>query len=282
MRATTRRRLFTTIGTTAAVATIGIAAPASAAPAGLETVFGTEAGSSLDKTVAASCPAGKVVTGGGGFLTQSAAAGRVGLERLEPWANGSGFVAAMRETGPVNYTGDWGMTALAQCVPAPAGYQVVAATGAVGAEFVTASCGTKRVIGVGGRINGGFGDVVLDQVVPSSDLKSVTVRAVAVQGTAPTGWSATSFAVCATGPAGLERITATGSSASDPQDTRIVTCPAGKALYSAGADINAGNGQVLLTGVNVTAGVTVRSWANEDADGFAGSWKLTAYGICGS
>lgn len=283
MRATTRRGLYTAIGATAALATIGVAAPASAAPAGLETVFGTAAESSLDKTAIASCPAGKVVTGGGGYLPHSPATeGRVGLDRLEPLANGSGFVAAMRETGPANFAGTWGLTALAQCAPAPAGYQVVAVTGAVGAEFVTASCGTKRVIGMGGRINGGLGDVVLDQVVPSFDLKSVTVRAVAVQGTAPTGWSATSYAVCATGPAGLERITQTDSSASDPQANRTATCPAGKALYSAGADINAGNGQVLLTGVNVTADVSVRTWANEDADGFAGSWKLTAYGICGS
>ncbi|MFD2767525.1 hypothetical protein [Micromonospora eburnea] len=63
--------------------------------------------------------------------------------------------------------------------------------------LVTASCGTKKVVGVGGRINGGAGDVVLDQVVPSFDLASVTVRAVAVQSTAPAGWNATSFALCA-------------------------------------------------------------------------------------
>ncbi|MEW2428590.1 hypothetical protein AB0877_11295 [Micromonospora sp. NPDC047644] len=278
-----RGALAAVVSTAAVVAGLGWAAPASAEPAGLETVTQSAAESSLDKSAFASCPTGKVVTGGGGFLVSgSSANGRVGLDRLEPLANGSGFFVTMREVGPVNFAGDWALQALAQCATAPAGYQVVATTGAVGTEYVTASCGTKKVIGMGGRINSGLGDLVLDQVVPSSDLTSVTVRAVPVQGTSPSGWSATSIAVCANGPAGLERIVGTAPSASDSADTRVKTCPAGKGLYSAGADINAGNGQVLLTAVNITGGTTARVRAEEDADGFAGSWSLNAYGICGS
>ncbi|MCZ7436725.1 hypothetical protein O7598_10015 [Micromonospora sp. WMMC241] len=284
MRATKGRGVLTGVVSAAVVAAgLGWAAPAFATPAGLETVTQTAAESSADKSALASCPTGKVVTGGGGFLTAgSSAAGRVGLDRLEPLANGTGFIATMREAGPVNFAGDWGLQTLAQCATAPAGYQVVATTGAVGTEYVTASCGTKKVIGMGGRINSGLGDVVLDQVVPSFDLTSVTVRAVAVQGTSPAGWSATSIAVCATAPAGLERVVVTGAGASDPSDTHLKACPPGKGLYSAGADINAGNGQVLLTAINITGGNTVRVRADEDADGFAGSWSLSGYGICGS
>ncbi|MER7266721.1 hypothetical protein ABT344_00180 [Micromonospora carbonacea] len=284
MRVTKGRGALTAVASTAAVlATMGWAAPASADPAGLETVGTATAESSADKSAFAACPAGKVVTGGGGYLLAgSSAAGHVGLDRLEPLANGTGFSATMREVGPVNFAGDWGLQTLAQCATAPAGYQVVAATGAVGTEYVTASCGTKKVIGMGGRVNSGLGDVVLDQVVPSSDLTSVTVRAVAVQGTSPAGWSATAIAVCATAPAGLERVVTTGTGASNPSDSAVKACPAGKGLYSAGADINAGNGQVLLTAVNITGGDTVRVRADEDADGFAGSWSLNGYGICGS
>ncbi|MDG4809432.1 hypothetical protein O7634_22015 [Micromonospora sp. WMMD1120] len=284
MRATRRRGVLTAVVATAAVvAGLGWAAPASAVPAGLVTVAQSAAESSADKSAFASCPAGKVVTGGGGYLPAgSSAAGRVGLDRLEPLSNGTGFFVTMREVGPVNFAGDWGLQALAQCATAPAGYQVVAATGAVGTQYVTASCGTKKVIGMGGRINSGLGDVVLDQVVPSFDLASVTVRAVPVQGTSPAGWSATAVAVCATAPAGLERIARIGTSASDPSDSGLKACPAGKGLYSAGADINAGNGQVLLTAINITGGNTVRVRADEDADGLAGSWSLNGYGICGS
>jgi hypothetical protein len=270
-------------GVALALTGAGWAAPAAADPAGLETVVASLAVSSVDKGTTAACPTGKVVSGGGAFPhTALAAEGRIGLDRLEPLANGSGFVGTIREVGPTNYAGDWGLQVLAQCVPAPAGYQVVSTTGAAGTEYVTASCGTKKVIGTGGRINSGSGDVVLDQLVPSFDLSSVTVRGVPVQGTSPTGWSVTAFAVCATGPAGLERVALTGSNASDQQKTRVLTCPAGKALYGVGADISAGNGQVLLTGVNITGTNTLRAWANEDADGYAGAWSFNGYGICGS
>ncbi|HEY0698755.1 MAG TPA: hypothetical protein VGD43_13210 [Micromonospora sp.] len=261
----------------------GWATPAAADPVGIETAATTSTPASFDRTINTPCPAGKVVTGGGAYLTLSTAAqGHVGLDRHEPRANGRGFTAGMREAGAADYTDDWQMTTLAVCAPQPTGYQVVATTGAAGTEYVTASCGTKSVIGVGARVNSGFGNVLLDQVVPSADLKSVTARAVVVQGGAAAGWSLTTFAVCASAPAGLERISLAPAYASDSHQLTITSCPDGKALYSAGADIGAGNGQVLLSGVNMTAGDTVRVWADEDADGTAGTWNLVAYGICGS
>lgn len=268
-----------------ALGTVGVGwtAPASAAPAGLVLVGETTAESSSDKALSVSCPANKIVTGGGAYLTTSPDAwGRVGVDRLEPLANGSGFIATMREAGPVGYDGDWRFTTRAICVSPPSGYQVVAVTGAAGTQYVTASCGTKSVIGMGGRVNGGTGDVVLDQVVPSADLKSVTVRGVPVQGATTTGWSVTAFAVCATAVAGLERLSDTSPSDSGSHSIADVTCPDGKALYSVGADINVGNGQVLLSGVNIGPEYAVRVWADEDADGLAGNWTVAAYGICGS
>ncbi|MEV7231904.1 hypothetical protein AB0M79_33595 [Polymorphospora sp. NPDC051019] len=268
-----------------ALGTVGVGwtAPASADPAGLVLRGETTQENSSDKSLPVRCPANTVVSGGGAYLTTSPdAGGRVAVDRLEPLADGSGFVATMREAGPVDYTGDWRFTTRAICVSPPAGYQVVAVTGAVGTQYVTASCGTKSVIGMGGRVNGGAGDVVLDQVVPSFDLKSVTARGVAVQGATTPGWSVTAFAVCATGVAGLERLWDVSPSDSTPDNLASVTCPAGKALYSVGADINAGNGQVLLSGVNIGPEDTVRVWADEDADGLAGNWTVAAYGICGS
>jgi hypothetical protein len=261
---------------------VGPAAPASADPPGLEIVTSSSAETSADKTITASCPTGKVVSGGGGYLAASTGAkAHVALDRLEPLANGTGFAATMREAGPGSYSDDWTLSAVAACVTQPTGYQVVATTGAAETEYVTASCGTKSVIGMGGRVNSGFGDVVLDQVVPSSDLKSVTVRGVPVQGSTRTGWSVTAFAVCANTPAGLERITtAPSSSNSNSGQSRLLLCPTGKALYSAGVDINAGNGQVRLTAVNLIATDRIGVGANEDSDGYGGNWAVDAYGIC--
>ncbi|MGI5212254.1 hypothetical protein [Plantactinospora sp. CA-290183] len=265
-------------------AALGPVAPAAADPVGLEKVGFTTGATSADKSVSVSCPAGKVVTGGGGYLTASPAAlGQVALDRLEPLAGGSGFFATMREAGDDNFLGTWKLTGQAVCAPAPAGWQIVSVTGAAETEYVTASCGTKRVIGTGARVNGGAGNVVLDQVQPSADLRTVRARGVPIPGAdVPAGWSVTTFAVCATQPAGLERISFPAGPDEEGEAALMQSCPAGKALYGTGADINAGNGQVLLSGVNVSTLEDTSAWANEDGAGPPNSWTLTGYGICAS
>jgi len=275
-------RLAGIVGVVVAVGVIP-AAPALADPAGLVLTGANSVENSSDKLVTALCPTGKVVSGGGGYLVANPAArGRVALDRLEPLASGAGFTAVMREAGPTDYLGDWALTAKAHCVTQPAGYQVVAVTGPAEEQYVTASCGTKRVIGMGGRVNGGGGgDVVLDQVVPSFDLKSVTVRGFPVPNSQTNGWTVTSFAVCATAPPVLTRLTLATVSSSDADQSVSTSCPAGQALYSLGADIQAANGEVLLTGVNNGPADVVRVWANEYAGGWSGNWTIRAYGICG-
>lgn len=83
--------------------------------------------SSVDKTVAVTCPAGKVVTGGGGYLASPSEPheGMVGLDRLEPLNSGSGFVATMREVVPDSH--DWQPNADALCATHPARHQHPAA-----------------------------------------------------------------------------------------------------------------------------------------------------------
>ena len=261
----------------------GPATPAFADPAGLVLEGETSISNNSDKTIKATCPSGKVVTGGGGYLTLSQAAeAHVALDRLEPAADGSGFTATMRKVD--GYGGNWMVTALAICAPAPAGWQVVSSTGANQDQYVTTpSCGAgKSVIGMGGRINGGSGEVVLDDVQPAFDLKTVTVRGVAIPGGADNTWTVTAFAVCANTPPGLERVALVSAYHDDPELTLVKGCPAGKALYGAGAAIGAGNGAVLLNGVNIAPLDTVRTWAHEISGGDPGTWNLTAYGICGS
>ncbi|WP_422773401.1 hypothetical protein ACN28C_11050 [Plantactinospora sp. WMMC1484] len=273
-------------GVAVAVAMASVpAAPAAADPPGLVKVGVNSARNSIDKGVTARCPADTVVTGGGGYLAASGSAwGHVGIERFEPLAGGTGFAVTMREAGSVNFEGDWTLTGQAICAPAPAGWQVVAATGPAESQYVTASCGTKRVIGMGGRINGGgAGDVLLDQVVPAADLRSVTARGVEVPGSGPPpGWSVTAYAVCATNPAGLERISFSSSPDAAGHAGASQSCPAGKALYSAGSDIVAGNGAVLLSGVNIIDSDTTSAWADEYDGGPSNVWSFLGYGICGS
>jgi len=259
-----------------AAVTLGLPAPAGADPAGLEVRGSTTASTLLDKTATALCPAGKVASGGGGYLTASPGAnGLVALDRLEPLAGGAGFRAGMRNVG---VPPSWQLTAQAVCVPPPSGYQIVAVTGVVEDEYVTADCGQKMVIGMGGRINNGNGDVVLDQVVPSFTLDTVTVRGVRVKGTDLFGWTVTAFAICANSVPGIERIHLATFYSADDNKTVVTGCPAGKALYSAGGDVDAADGAAFLSGIHIAPTDTVHVWA----DGDDASWRVHAYGICGS
>jgi len=278
-----RRVRVAAVAALAAFTALGPASPAAADPPGLVTEIETSNYTSSHKTTKADCPAGTVVTGGGGYLTApNSPLGYAALYRMEPAWDGTGFWVGTEEI--VGFAADWRHTAIAMCAPQPPGWEILSSTGANQAQYVTTpTCGTGRsVIGVGGRVNGGLGQVILEDLTPSFDLKTVTVRGVAVPGATDDTWTVTAYAVCANTPAGLERISLTTSSSSDSQISAVKSCPAGKALYGGGIAVNAGNGNVLLSGVNITPIDTVRTWANEIAGGYANTWNLTAYGICGS
>lgn len=258
-------------------ATAAVTGPAAANPPGQVKVGATSALNSADKTVTATCPAGTVVTGGGGYVTNPGEAhwGLVGIDRLEPLNNGTGFVAGMREALPD--PASWKLSAVAMCATAPAGYDVVSATGAANATTVSVSCGTKSVIGVGGKINGGNGDVVLDQVQPSADLKTVTARGVPVAGGGVLPpWTVTTYAVCAN-VTGLSLVSIADPASGDGHKQLLKSCPVGVGLYSAGFTISSGAGAVFLSGLNPFNTQSFSVWA----DGTDPSWGLTGYGICG-
>ncbi|MFV2022859.1 hypothetical protein [Micromonospora sp. LOL_023] len=261
------------------LAGLGPAGPAAADPPGLVRVGATSASTSADKNMTVSCPSGTVVTGGGGYLTAPAAShlGLLSLDRLEPLNDGSGFVARMREVHPDG--GNWALTAEAMCAPAPPGWDVVSFTQAPNTQIASVSCGSKRVIGAGGRINNGFGDVVLDYVVPTADLTSVSVRGTVVPGTTPTNWSVTAFAVCAS-VRGVQRVEFANPLSADDSKSITGSCPAGTALYGIGGSVSGGGGEIFLDMVHAIGTDKVATRAS--ASGPVLPWALFAYGICAS
>lgn len=260
----------------AALAAVG-AGQASAA--GAVKVGATSASTSVNKNLTATCPAGTVVTGGGGYLTSPAGAhqGHVSLVRLEPLNSGAGFVAGMNEVGV--HLPNWQLSTDAICMPEPAGWDVISSTAPQNTQVSTVSCDTKNVIGVGGRINNGGGNVVLDYVVPSVNLKTVTVRGTVVSGN-PTGWSVTAFAVCANTSA-PDRVSFAAPTSSSPHVGLNWSCPAGDELYSAGAMVSPGSGEVFLSLVRTVTTTSFAVAADEDASGYGLNWTLVGYGICG-
>jgi len=73
---------------------------------------------------------------------------------------------------------------------------------------------------------------------------------------------------------------------SGPDSTELKTaeakCPAGTVVYGGGGDIVGGGHEVFLQQLD-TFGYTDRFFAqaHEDADGYAGSWTLYAWAVCG-
>lgn len=276
----TRAARVVAILAASALAGFGAAAPAAADPPGHVRVGFTTVSNTLDKTVTVACPPGTVVTGGGGYLTAPSdlVKGYIALDRLEPHDNGSGFTATLRKAQPT--LDPWRMTGEALCATPPPGWDVVPVTGGFSASTVTASCGAKNLIGIGGRINNGGGDVVLDQVVPSSTLRSVTVHGSLIPGRNRTNWSVTAFAVCATVSAQL--ITWSNPSSPDPSKSVSMSCANGQALYSIGAAILPGSGLVYLDLVHAIDTDSMSARGNKGAGVLpAPAWGLMGYGLCG-
>jgi hypothetical protein len=159
--------------------------------------------------------------------------------------------------------------------------ETLSATDSASTKSVTSSCPAgKQVLGGGGDVISGSGQVIFDDLTPAADLKSVTVKGAEDETGFAAGWTVRALAICATPPPGLQRVSAT-SPLNSSNKSVTATCPAGKRVVGTGADINAGNGQVAIDDMTPNAGLTaVTVQALEDQNGQAGPWNVTAYAIC--
>jgi hypothetical protein len=147
---------------------------------------------------------------------------------------------------------------------------------------VTLACPAgKKVLSPGAFVQlGSFDQVVLDDLRPSADLTSVTVNALEDETGTAGNWTLSYGAICATPPPGLERVAAT-SPLNSANKSVSVSCPAGKRVLGAGADLNTFNGQVILDDLRPNAALTsVTVNGVEDETGNPANWSLTAYAVC--
>ncbi|HEU5156635.1 MAG TPA: hypothetical protein VFU43_06525 [Streptosporangiaceae bacterium] len=175
-----------------AVASTALAGPASAAVPGLQIVSATSPTNSNAKSITATCPAGKAVVGAGAQLTGGL--GDVVIDDLRPTA--TTVTATGFENGAV--ARNWNVRAFAICANPLPGLQIVSATSPSNsnAKSITATCPAgKAVVGAGALLNGGLGDVVIDEIVPSG----TTVTATGFEnGAVARNWNVRAFAICAT------------------------------------------------------------------------------------
>ena len=179
-----------------------LASQAEAVP-GLQRIAKTSvSNSSTSKTVAARCPVGKRVLGGGGTVTGGR--GQVVLERLEPvqTATDDRFVVGAREDG-TGYSSNWRLTAYALCAnPLPA-YGILPSTSGSASsnspQNTLSFCIGQPLVGFGGSVNGGAGQVHLTNLISASN-GTVDFTPIAAQEDAngfDGAWTVTAYAVCA-------------------------------------------------------------------------------------
>ncbi|MEV1012546.1 MULTISPECIES: hypothetical protein [unclassified Micromonospora] len=167
---------------------------------------------------------------------------------------------------------------------ASVGLYRVAATSvldATNAKTMTISCnGVDQVVGAGGRINDGQGDVLMTRVYADATLRTVTVFGVEANAT-NVPWSVDAFAVCAPAGAvsGLQLVTTTSASNALDKVGITAVCPPGKKTFGGGYRIDNANAAVAIDELAFTAALgSVSSTAY--VFGAPGNFTLQTQAFC--
>jgi hypothetical protein len=254
---------------------------ASAVIAATQPVSADSPSNSTNKSISVSCPAGKRVLSPGTWINFGGT-NQVLLDDLRPSADLTSVTvnAVEDETGTAD---NWILTAAAVCATPPPGLERVSANAPLNSanKNLTVNCPAgKRVLGAGADIHSFNGQVILDDIRPSSDLTSVTVNALEDETGNPANWSLTAYAVCADAIAGLERISENAPLDVSGQKILFPSCTGGKVMTGIGADIHAFNPEVLLNAINFGGSENILLSAVADETGYAFPWSLTGYVIC--
>ena len=237
---------------------------------------------------AADCPAGKLVTGAG--IDIAGGTGRVAAFDVIPGRSDPFFAYAGAHTVSGQTADSWNISAQAICATAfpnqaPTSAASVNDSATVKSATVTCPAGL-RVIGAGGGINGGDptfvpANLTLETVRPDRTLTGVTATAHETEGGTASSWTVDAYAVCASRPAGLRRVTRSSSPGSDEFAQTTATCPAGTHLIGTGGEVVGGSGEVVLDDLRADAALTKTTVTGfEDHTGLDSDWRVTAYAIC--
>jgi hypothetical protein len=245
-------------------------------PAGLERVSVTSPTNSSNKSATATCPGGKRLLGTGAELTGGG--GEVALNDVIPGsALGNVSVQALEDGNGT--TAVWSVTAIAICANPVAGRERIVAPGpsnSLSPKIAAASCPAgKQLTGVGGEVGGGGGDVIPAFLAPNASLDQAVIQAAEDEDGTLASWSLRPIAICAA--ASQRVVTTTPSNSNDKGD--LATCPSGKLVTGAGAEITGGLGEVMIDDLTPFS-TEVLALGVEDGDGSAANWSLSIHAIC--
>jgi hypothetical protein len=249
--------------------------------------------STANKSIAAVCPPGKRVIGGGGRVSGGQ---HVVLTRLEPVSTSGptgrdSYVVAASED-QAGFTGTWALQAYAICADPLPSLQIVSNISIPGSEAfqgIDVSCPAgKFAVGAGGRINhravlgGPKGEVALGTIAEGGRW-SARITAAGTEdpdGFADT-WGVSAYAICVT-PASLSDLQVVKvQSASDATNPKIMeaSCPFPKRVTGGTAfSDNAGVVQAIVPDANRTR---IQGIARNDSV-VGGPWTLYVAAFCAS
>lgn len=291
MMGTTKRRLTASAVVMAAavvaVQTVGVVTAAAATlPVGsVKVVSVITPFDSNNKVAAANCPAGTRVIGGGGFVSGT---GHAVLTELRPIVSPTGDTyqvsAAEDEVGE---RAAWALLAYAFCAANPPEYEIVSATSALSSGSFTgiaAVCPNgKYVVGSGGRINGGLGQVDLLTLGEGGTVSNRTTGAGQEDTNGFAGnWSVTAYAVCVKSASFSDLQMVREYSPANSDDVKSVTarCPAGKRATGGAGWADGPAHVVSIKPENVTP-TTIQVGAR-DPYATAFNWQAIAVAFCAS
>jgi hypothetical protein len=151
--------------------------------------------------------------------------------------------------------------------------------GSPASATVVAACpaGTN-LVGAGGQINVGGGNVVLSAVIPN--VAANTVTAIGQENGAFGGmWSVTATAICEPGVA-VVLVVASSAFNSVALKSVAVVCPMGTQLTGLGFNVLGGNGRVFPQQAQPAAALGGAMFTAAENGAFAGNWLVTGYGLC--
>jgi hypothetical protein len=159
--------------------------------------------------------------------------------------------------------------------PVPAGTTSAAAV---------ATCPAGQILtGSGGSVTGGGGDVTLTDVIPDIAAGTVTAWGHVNAGGVSPAFTVTAQAICApiAAPAGYTIVVRPGPINATPIKTQPAACPNGLRLLGTGAELVGGNGEVYYQSIAPDPALTSSVVTAGAAGGYAGTWGIVAYAICG-
>jgi hypothetical protein len=240
------------------------------------------------KSVTVTCPNNTFLYGPGAAI--QGGGGQVTLETMRPMgaANPTSAVVTAHEVG--NYSGNWNLTATANCGPAVSNLHVEPGLlDPVDSDRVKESDARcpegQKLYGNGFDIIGGLGNVFVHDIITTgvASLRSNTVRATE-HGTYTQSWSLRSYAVCGNAASTQERIIRVSATDSTAEKSANRSCPVGTEAHGAGAQVSGDTVDLdgRLTIDRVVAGEFNGLAIGHENGTVNDNWNVTMYVVCAS